>query len=271
MGYDFALESAAAFPLELSQVVHSSFEAVAHAVAHDVPVYIYGPAGSGKNVLVEQVALAFALDFHFMGCVTDEYKLGGFVDAAGTYHETEFYRAFKYGGIFFLDEFDASDPAVAVALNAAIANKYFAFPGETLRAHPDFRVIAAGNTLGTGRDAVYTGRMQLDAASLNRFATIPVGYDSTIDSFCAQGDADLLEFIHDYRQACEKTGTPSVASYRNIKMIKTYEHVMLREQVLSLALVKDLAADDVSALWGTGLFSENNPWSQALLDLSSQF
>lgn len=264
LGYEYGLDGEQALPEELTQVVHSSFEPVAHAVAHDVPVYLYGPAGSGKNVLVEQVARMLDLDFHFMGCVIDEFKLAGFVDAAGTYHETEFYRAFKYGGIFFLDEFDASDPTVAIALNGAIANRYFAFPEETVRAHPDFRVVAAGNTLGTGRDAVYTGRMQLDAASLNRFATIPVGYDSAIDSYCAKGDGKLIAFINQYRQAAAEAGIPSVASYRNIKMIKVYEPVMLKEQVLMLALTKDLGADDINALIGTGCFIGDNPWLDAL-------
>lgn len=264
LGYEYGFDEKQALPEELTQVVHSSFESVAHAVAHDVPVYLYGPAGSGKNVLVEQVARMLDLDFHFMGCVTDEFKLAGFVDAAGTYHETEFYRAFKYGGIFFLDEFDASDPTVAIALNGAIANRYFAFPEETVHAHPDFRVVAAGNTLGTGRDAVYTGRMQLDAASLNRFATIPVGYDSAIDSYCAKGDGKLIAFINQYRQAAAEAGIPSVASYRNIKMIKVYEPVMLKEQVLMLALTKDLGADDINALIGTGRFIGDNPWLDAL-------
>lgn len=264
LGYEYGLDEKQALPEELTQVVHSSFEPVAHAVAHDVPVYLYGPAGSGKNVLVEQVARMLDLDFHFMGCVTDEFKLAGFVDAAGIYHETEFYRAFKYGGIFFLDEFDASDPTVAIALNGAIANRYFAFPEETVHAHPDFRVVAAGNTLGTGRDAVYTGRMQLDAASLNRFATIPVGYDSAIDSYCAKGDGKLIAFINQYRQAAAEAGIPSVASYRNIKMIKVYEPVMLKEQVLMLALTKDLGADDINALIGTGRFIGGNPWLDAL-------
>lgn len=264
LGYEYGLDGEQALPEELTQVVHSSIEPVAHAVAHDVPVYLYGPAGSGKNVLVEQVARMLDLDFHFMGCVTDEFKLAGFVDAAGAYHETEFYRAFKYGGIFFLDEFDASDPTVAIALNGAIANRYFAFPEETVRAHPDFRVVAAGNTLGTGRDAVYTGRMQLDAASLNRFATIPVGYDSAIDSYCAKGDGKLIAFINQYRQAAAEAGIPSVASYRNIKMIKVYEPVMLKEQVLMLALTKDLGADDINALIGTGCFIGDNPWLDAL-------
>ena len=264
LGYEYGVDEKQTLPEELTHVVHSSFEPVAHAVAHDVPVYLYGPAGSGKNALVEQVARMLDLDFHFMGCVTDEFKLAGFVDAAGASHETEFYRAFKYGGIFFLDEFDASDPTVAIALNGAIANRYFAFPEETVHAHPDFRVVAAGNTLGTGRDAVYTGRMQLDAASLNRFATIPVGYDSAIDSYCARGDGKLIAFINQYRQAAAEAGIPSVASYRNIKMIKVYEPVMLKEQVLMLALTKDLGADDINALIGTGRFIGDNPWLDAL-------
>lgn len=56
----------------LQQVVHEAFDPVAHAVAHDIPVYLYGPAGSGKNVLVEQVAAVLDLDSRFMGCVTDD-------------------------------------------------------------------------------------------------------------------------------------------------------------------------------------------------------
>lgn len=267
-GYEWGLDAPDAAPdalaPDLKQVVHEAFEPLAHAVFHNVPAYLYGPAGSGKNVLVEQVCLALSLPFHFMGCVTDEYKLAGFVDARGAYHETEFRRAFEGGGVFFLDEFDASDPAVAVALNGAIANGYFAFPDKAVRAHPDFRVIAAGNTLGTGRDAVYTGRMQLDAASLNRFATIPVGYDPAIDFVCAGGDKDLVAFVGAYREACAARGVPSVASYRNIKMIRVYAPVMAPEQVLVLALTKDLGADDVTALLGTGAFSEANPWTAAL-------
>ena len=263
-GYEWGLDESDMLAPDLKQVVHEAFEPLAHAVAHKVPAYLFGPAGSGKNVLVEQVCLALALDFHFMGCVTDEYKLAGFVDARGIYHETEFRRAFERGGVFFLDEFDASDPAVAVALNGAIANGYFAFPDASVRAHPDFRVIAAGNTLGTGRDAVYTGRMQLDAASLNRFATIPVGYDPAIDMVCAGGDKDLVAFIGAYREACAMRGVPSVASYRNIKMIRIYAPVMAPEQVLMLVLTKDLGADDVTALLGTGAFSDANPWTTAL-------
>ena len=87
-----------------------------------------------------------------MNSVTDEFKFAGFVDAGGAYHEAEFYRAFTQGGLFFFDELDASAPEVLVCLNMAISNKMFALPHKTVQAHPDFRVVAAANTLGTGAD-----------------------------------------------------------------------------------------------------------------------
>ena len=56
----------------------------------------------------------------------------------------------RNGGLFFLDEMDASIPEVLVLLNAAIANGYFEFPNGKITAHEDFRVVAAGNTVGSG-------------------------------------------------------------------------------------------------------------------------
>lgn len=67
------------------------------------------------------------LDFYFTNAVSQEYKLTGFIDANGKYQETQFYKAFTQGGLFFLDEMDASIPEVLVILNAAIANRYFDF------------------------------------------------------------------------------------------------------------------------------------------------
>lgn len=60
------------------------------------------------------------------------------------------YKAFKYGGLFMLDEMDASIPEVLIILNAAIANRYFDFPAPIgyVEAHPNFRVVSAGNTFG---------------------------------------------------------------------------------------------------------------------------
>lgn len=250
-------------------VVHERFDEMLHCIANDIPVYAFGPAGSGKNVLVKQCADALGLDFHFMNSVTDEYKIAGFVDANGLYHETEFYRAFKDGGVFFLDEMDASAPEVLVCLNAAIANRYFAFPTGTVEAHEDFRVVAAGNTLGTGADASYTGRMQLDAASLNRFAIIPVDYDPAIDMLSAGGDAELCGFIGQYRAAVRKCGLPNVASYRNIAQIKALEQAMPLERAICYALTKEMNKDDINTVVGSGDFDRGNRYFKALQGVES--
>ena len=231
---------------EVGGIVHNKFQTVLHYVANDIPIYLYGEAGSGKNVLCEQVAEALGMDFHFMNSVTDEFKISGFIDAYGKYHETEFYKAFKNGGIFFLDELDASAPEVLVCLNAAIANRYFAFPNGKVEAHPDFRVIAAGNTLGTGADASYTGRMQLDAASLNRFVVVEVEYDRNIDMLCAGNDEQLVKFICEFRKVTKDIGLPVVASYRNISQLRVAQEAIPLEECLRQCLCKEMNQDDIN-------------------------
>ena len=229
-------------------VVHRKFDTVLHYVANNIPVYMFGAAGSGKNVLCEQVAHSLGLDFYFMNSVTDEFKIQGFMDAHGTYHETEFYKAFKNGGLFFLDELDASSPDVLVCLNAAIANGYFAFPNGRVNAHPDFRCIAAGNTLGTGADSMYTGRMQLDAASLNRFVVVEVDYDKNIDKLCADDDMELVEFIEKFRETAKNLGLPVVASYRNIMQIVIAKEAVPVEEALAQCLCKEMNQDDINMM-----------------------
>jgi len=131
-------------------ITHEKFETVLKIVSQDIPVFLTGPAGSGKNVICKQVSEALGLEFYFSNAVTQEYKITGFIDANGNYQETQFFKAFTNGGLFMLDEIDASTPEVLVILNAAIANRYFDFPTGRVTAHEDFRVVAAGNTFGTG-------------------------------------------------------------------------------------------------------------------------
>lgn len=109
---------------------HNKYEDIKACLECNIPVFLVGPAGSGKNHTVEQIAEEMGWDFYFSNSVQQEYKLTGFIDAGGRYHETEFYKACTSDNecVFFLDEMDASIPDVLVLLNAAIANGYFEFP-----------------------------------------------------------------------------------------------------------------------------------------------
>ena len=230
--------------------VHEKFEQIVKFVANNEPVFLTGPAGSGKNVLCQQVAKALGLNFYFSNAVTQEYKITGFTDAMGIFHESQFYKAFKNGGLFMLDEMDASIPEVLVILNAAIANRYFDFPAPIgyVEAHPDFRVIVAGNTFGLGANYEYVGRNQLDMASLDRFAVVKVDYDKGIEMNVAQGNTELVDFADDVRKAAEKSGIRFIVSYRAIGRIAKLEELLGVEEALQTCLIKSLEKDDINAL-----------------------
>ena len=236
--------------VQLEGVQHEKFETIFKFVALDEPVFLEGPAGSGKNVICQQIAKALGLNFYFSNAVTQEYKLTGFTDANGTYHESQFYKAFRNGGLFMLDEMDASIPEVLVILNAAIANRYFDFPAPIgyVKAHKDFRVIAAGNTFGNGADYDYVGRNQLDAASLDRFAVVRVDYSPKIEEACANGDTALLDFCRAFRKACVEGGIHAIVSYRAISRMAKLSACMEPKEIIETCLVKGLELDSLNAI-----------------------
>ena len=243
------------------EVFHSKFEMIKTCVENKIPVYLAGPAGSGKNHTLEQVATVLGLDFSFTNSVQQAHKLPGFIDAGGNFHETEFYKAFTNGGLFFLDEMDASIPEVLVLLNAAIANGYFEFPNGKVTAHKDFRVVAAGNTVGSGADEAYTGRMVLDQATLDRFAIIEFGYDLKIELALAKGNADLVSFIEDLRKQADEKGVRATFSYRCISMVVKLETAGMNiDEIIKIAVVKGMDKDTIN----TFTTSPGNKYSEAL-------
>lgn len=248
---------------EFDEVLHEKFDTVLKFVSMDEPVFLTGQAGTGKNVLCKQIAKALGLDFYFTNAVTQEYKLTGFIDANGTFHETQFYKAFKNGGLFMLDEMDASIPEVLVILNAAIANRYFDFPCGYVEAHPDFRVIAAGNTFGLGADYEYVGRNQLDMASLDRFALVEIDYDESIEKAIANGDTELVEFVHELRKVAADNGIRMLVSYRGIsRLSKMVRHLGLFE-ALKTCIFKNLRKDDINVLY-SAMKKKNNSYISAM-------
>jgi hypothetical protein len=237
-------------PSKVEGVVHDKFDTVVKFVANNEPVMLVGPAGSGKNELCKQVADALGLDFYFTNAVTQEYKLTGFTDANGKFHETQFYKAFTEGGLFMLDEMDASIPEVLVILNAAIANGYFDFPAPIgfKKAHENFRVIAAGNTWGHGADYEYVGRNQLDGASLDRFAVIEIDYSKAIEDAVCMGNLEVVDFCRDFRKNAMKCGLNVIVSYRAMKRLAKMVQLLDIEEALDTCLVKGLEKDDLKVL-----------------------
>ena len=201
-------------------------------------------------MICKQVAEALGLNFYFTNAVTQEYKLTGFTDAMGNYQPTQFYKAFTEGGVFMLDEIDASIPEVLVILNAAIANRYFDFPAPIgyVEAHPDFRVVAAGNTIGHGANLEYVGRNQLDGASLDRFAMVTVDYSKAIEDAVSVGDPEVADFCRAFRKASEKAGLGIIVSYRAIGRLAKMSQILDTEEALRTCLLKGIEKDDINMI-----------------------
>lgn len=193
--------------------VHRDVPRILKYLAAGVNVYLHGPAGSGKTTAARQCANALGRKFYFAAKVESEYLLLGFRDAKGEAVRTPFREAYEHGGLFLLDELDASSPGAIVALNAALANGVCPFPDGAISRHADFMCIAAGNTTLSGSSRQYTGRNQLDAASVDRFAFIEFGYDEVLERALAS-NAVWCDYVQQVRKAVLARGLPKLVTPR---------------------------------------------------------
>ena len=225
-------------------VQHKQFPLLIKVLQCGFPVWLPGPAGSGKTTAAANAAKALGLPFHHTGAVDNVYQLMGFIDAGGTYHRTEFREAYENGGPFLWDEVDASNPAALVAFNAAIENGHCAFPDKVVTKHPDCYFIAAANTYGQGATHEYVGRTKIDAATVDRFVMIDWQYDETLERAIA-GDTEWTTYVQRMRRAAKDAGvkhliTPRASIRGNVLLGAGID----RESVISMTIRKGLSQDN---------------------------
>lgn len=233
-------------------------------------VYLWGAAGCGKSHTAEQLAEALGLRLYCQSQILFSHDVKGYGDASGNYVHTPFYKAFTEGGLFFLDEMDASQPEALVVLNQALANRRYDFPVVgNVEAHPDFRFVAAGNTPLTGADTQYTGRSVQDASSRNRFLFHEMKYDRRVElPAIAGGDSETVDFVEDLRQSIKAAGLELVVSYRQTA---TLADPFLRANVSRAELLRDsvfggVEADELRIVYA-GLNNKDSDWGKTLAGL----
>ena len=199
--------------VQLDEHMHPAFLETLDAVAAGLNVLLVGPAGCGKSHMAAQIARALGRDFGTLHCSAgaSESQLLGWLlpiheGGAFEYVPSEFARLYATGNaVYLLDEIDAADPNMLMVINGALANGHLHVPmrhrDPVIARGPDMAIVAAANTFGTGADMLYSGRNQLDAATLDRFYTIPMDYDVAFEESLARGESAtaLLEWVHQVR------------------------------------------------------------------------
>jgi len=162
---------------------HVLFPKLVSLLALRQHTYLVGPAGTGKTESAQRAAAALGLRWSYWAAnpTATAAALLGYQDANGQYVSTPFRDLYENGGVFILDELDNSRDDLPTTLNGAMAGSYGAFPDGLVKRHADFVVIATGNTWGKGANRVYSGRRQLDGATLNRFAKVAWEYDADLE------------------------------------------------------------------------------------------
>lgn len=231
------------------KVLDSNFAKVLKYVSNGENVYLYGPAGSGKNVIGEEIAKALDLPFYYQNTILTKFDVSGYKNAKGEYEQTPFYKAWKFGGLYFADELDNSQAEAIIALNAALANGYYTFAdtNERVEKHSDFRCIAAGNTNGQGATEEYCGRYQMDESSRDRFVFVKIYYNSKVEESITK-HVDILEFVRALRYASNKLQIKLICGYRGItKLDKYYSEEAI--DCLNDFIYKGMAIGDIKQLY----------------------
>jgi hypothetical protein len=126
-----------------------------------------------------------------------------------------------------------------------------------------FRVVAAGNTMGSGADDQYTGRLVLDQATLDRFAIIEFNYDLRVEIRLAKGDLELVQFVRDLREQSVRLGIRATYSYRCIMAATKLQAILSVEEILAIAIVKGIDRETVKTYQTT----DDNRYSRSLKKL----
>jgi MoxR-like ATPase len=191
---------------------HHKFSEITTLVNANIAVLLTGEKGSGKTTLAEQVSEHLDLKFYNLSMTrqTTLSHLLGFMSVNGTYIPSLLRECFENGGLYLLDELDAGDPNVLLALNT-IENGYISFPTGLIRAHPDFRLIATANP--QDQHEAYTGRAKLDAATMDRFDEIEIDRDVNLERTLV--DPDTFRKMAMIRETLGETNSSIVVSMRD--------------------------------------------------------
>ena len=233
----------------IKSIVNPNAEELVDYLKEGENVFLWGPAGAGKNVLGEQLSEILNVPFFYMNTVYTKYDVTGFTDAQGNYVPTAFVNWLNSdGGLMFIDEMCTNSPEANTAINALLANKYIVLQnGEVLRMTPRHYVVAADNTNGLGATEEYNGRYKMDESTRDRFAFFFIYYDAAVEESIVGDKKDILDFVRELRKVTKECNISLVLGYRCInRLVKFYNRDAAR--TIEHNILKGMEQDTINEI-----------------------
>ena len=236
-----------------------SFSDLKNIVASNAffPVYIYGPSGNGKTLMVEQACAVSKRNYIRVNIspeTCEDDLIGGWrlKDGNTVFEKGPVVKAMEDGAVLLLDEIDRGTNKI-LCLQSVCEGKSILLKktGETVVPQPGFNVIATANTAGRGSDdGKYTGASIIDDAFLERFPiAIEQGWPSKavekkivmkameeIDNVDEEFADKLVTWTKIIRATYDGGGIDEVISTRRLNHVaQTYS--IFRDRVKSVSMV----------------------------------
>ena len=251
----------------IQSIVNPNAEEILSYLKDGENVFLWGPAGAGKNVLGEQLAEMLDVQFFYMNTVYTKYDITGFTDAQGNYIPTAVINWLKNenGGLMFFDEMCTNSPEANTAINALLANKYIVLQnGEVLKMSPRHYVVAADNTNGLGATEEYNGRYKMDESTRDRFAFFFIDYDAAVEESIVGDKKDILDFVRELRKVTKECNISLVLGYRCInRLVKFYNRDAAR--TIEHNILKGMEQDTINEI--ASRLNGSTKWHKALKSL----
>ena len=197
------------------EIFHDMTDEIIRCILEGDWCYLWGPSGCGKSYSIKQIAKLIGIDMLDNGKITDKYSIMAYNDPQGRFRATQAFVALVYGKLLSLDEFDNGNPDTQVVLNELYSGlldtlekpgelRYVTF-AEDMRVpiHPNFRMIAAGNTSGEGENQAFSSRGKIDESVQQRMTPKRFWYDNRVEERIFGDYKAWYNLFVKFRQICD--------------------------------------------------------------------
>lgn len=234
--------------------IASEIEVFEHTFNNDLPLLIKGPTGTGKSRFVEFMAHKLEKKLITIACHEETSStdlVGRFIikGAETVWLDGPLTTAVKKGAIFYMDEIAEARPDVIVAIHSLTDHRRELFIdklGETIKAHPDFMLVASFNP------GYQRGFKELKPSTKQRFIALSFGYpiekieieilesETGIDSSIAK---KLVNIGNKIRNLTELGLTETVSTRLLIDAAKLIKTGLPKRLSVEVAVVEPLSDD----------------------------